>query len=202
MIILPGSTPAATMIRAVAMLAAPEPIWAMRAFIYFLAYDLEGVDQPRQGHGGRSLLVIVPDRNLGFFAQGIQDVETLGLGKILQVNSPKAGRDQLDGFDDLIGVFGVQADGPGIHSAQIFEQDGFPLHDRDGRLRTDIPQSQNPGSVGNHGHHVAFVGMLEDLLRVGLDVPAGCGHARGIPDGKIVEIAHRSISSAEAIFPL
>ena len=69
----------------------PRRSCVSRTLSIFLPDDLQGVDEPGHGHGRGALLVIVPDGDLGFLAQRVQDVEALGLGDILQVDAAEAG---------------------------------------------------------------------------------------------------------------
>ncbi len=162
----------------------------------FLAHDLQRVEQAGQHHRGCALLVVVPDRyvHLRIAAQEVQHAEAFGLGDVLQVDAAEGGLDQLDGLDDRVGVLGVQADGHGIHPAQVLEDQRLALHDRQPGLGTDVAQAQHPRAVGDHCHRVALVGVLEHLFGMSLDVAAGCGDSGRVPDGKIADVAHSALS--------
>jgi len=83
MMILSGLAPKAIISRATERLADPGPDQGYLHESDLLAHDLEGVDQPGQGDGRGSLLVIVPDRDAALPPEAIKDGETLGLGRYL-----------------------------------------------------------------------------------------------------------------------
>ena len=61
------------------------------------------------------------------------------------------------------GIVGIDADGEGIHAAELLEQYGFALHHRQTGLGADVTQAQHGGAVGDNGHHVALEGVLINL---------------------------------------
>ena len=81
---------------------------------------------------------------------------------------------------------GVDADGEGIHAAELLEQHGLALHDRQTGFRADIAQTQHGGAVGDNGYHVALEGVLIYIVRVFLDLAAGLGHTGGVGGGQVV----------------
>jgi hypothetical protein len=51
----------------------------------------------------------------------------------------------------------------------------------------DIAEPQHTGAIGHNGHKIAFVRMGKDLLGMLRNVTTRGGHARGVPEGKIVQ---------------
>ncbi len=161
-----------------------------------LAHDPESVDEAGQRDGRRSLLIIVPDGDLAFIPQGIQDSEALGLGDVLQVYATERRLEHLDRLDELIGVLGIQHDRDGIHTAQVLVQQGFALHDRQAGLGANVAQPQHPRPIADDGHGVPLAGVL--VYQVGFldDGPTGRSHPRRVPDGEIVNRSHRTPESS------
>ncbi len=137
-----GSAPQPKISREQATLDAPEPIKAMLDVAHLLTDHFQGIDQRCQSDRRRALLVIVPDRDLGFFAQSIQDTEAFRLGDILQVHPAQAGLQHQHRVDDHIRVLGIQHDRDAIYSAQVFIQQRLALHHRQTGFGTDVAQPQ------------------------------------------------------------
>jgi hypothetical protein len=54
-------------------------------------------------------------------------------------------------------------------------------------MRPDVPEAEDPGPVGDHTDVVPLACLLEGLLYILLDIPAGLGDPRGVPDGEVLE---------------
>jgi len=193
--------PSAKSILAIATLAAPLPIIVNFTFSFFLAYQLQGIDQAGQSDSGRALLVIVPDGDFHFLAQGIQDTEALGVGKVFQVDAAKRRLQVFYGLDYLVFVFSTEADGDGIDTAQVFEQECFTFHDGKASLGTDITQPEDPGAIRNYGYGIPLVGIVVSFFLVGLYCLARGRYTRCIPDSEIVKVADFAFGKV-CIFPL
>ncbi len=157
------------------------------------AHDLEGVQQAGQGDAGRALLIVVPDRDLALLAQRVEYAEALGLGDVLEVDAAQAGLRQLDELDELVGVFGVDHEGKAVDAAQVAVEQALALHDRQAGLGADVAHAQHARAVGDHRDGVPLVGVLVGLLGVGLDLEAGLGDARRVPDGEVLKVAHAAL---------
>ena len=157
------------------------------------AHDLEGVDQAGQGDAGGALLVVVPDRDLALGAQRVEDAEALGLGDVFEVHAAEAGLHQLDELDELVGVFGVDHQRKAVDAAQVPVEQRLALHDRQAGLGADVAHAQHAGAVGDDRDRVPLVGVLVGLLGVGLDLEAGLGDARRVPDGEVLKVAHAAL---------
>ena len=132
------------------------------------------------------MLGIVEHRNVQLFFQRLLDLKALGALDILQIDAAEGRRNGLAGCDHFFGTVGVDADGEGIHPAELLEQHSLALHDRQAGLRADVAQAQHGSTVGDNGHHVAFEGVLVHVLRVCLDLAAGLGHAGGVSGGQVI----------------
>src|SRR5438132_10296411 len=129
----------------------------------------------------------MPHRDIAFLPQAVEDAETLWLGDVLQVHAAERRRDELDRLDDLLRVLRGERDREGVDPAQILEQEGLALHDREAGLWADVPEAEDPRAVGDDGNLVPFVRQAPDQLRVRLDVEARLSHAGRVPDCEIVE---------------
>ena len=154
--------------------------------LHLLAHHTQSVDEGSSDHDSSAVLVIVEHRDVQLPLQGLLDLEALGALDILQIDAAKGGRNGLAGSNDAGSVVGVDADGEGIHAAELLEQHGLALHDRQTGFRADIAQTQHGGAVGDNGYHVALEGVLIYIVGVFLDLAAGLGHTGGVGGGQVV----------------
>ena len=154
--------------------------------LHLLAHHTQGVDEGSSDHDGGAVLVIVEHGDVQLPLQGLLDLEALGALDILQIDAAKGGRNGLAGSNDAGSVVGVDADGEGIHAAELLEQHRLALHDRQTGLRADIAQTQHGSAVGDNSHHVALEGVLICIVGVFLDLAAGLGHTGGVGGGQVV----------------
>ena len=99
----------------------------------------------------------------------------------------------MHGLYYFLRVLGLEADGEGVHAAQVLEDQPLAFHHGQAGLRADVAQAQHAGAVRNHRHHVALVGVLVNLLRVRLYVLADSRNTWGVPDGEIVYVADTAL---------
>ena len=154
--------------------------------LHLLAHHTQGVDEGSGDNDSGAVLVIVEHRDVQLPLQGFLDFKALGALDVLQIDAAKGGRNGLAGSNDAGSVVGVDADGEGIHAAELLEQHGLALHDRQTGFRADIAQTQHGGAVGDNGYHVALEGVLIYIVRVFLDLAAGLGHTGGVGGGQVV----------------
>ena len=74
------------------------------------------------------MLVVVHDGNVELFAQPLLDVKAVGGRNILKVDAAKRGRQNLDGLNKLVGVFGVELEVKYVDVGKDFEKDALALH--------------------------------------------------------------------------
>ena len=115
---------------------------------------------------GRAMLVVVEDGDVQLTLQRLLDLKALGAFDVLKVDAAEGGGDGLAGRDDAGCIVGVDADGEGIHAAELLEEHSLALHDRQTGLGADVAQSQHSRAIGDDGHHVALEGVLVDVLGV------------------------------------
>ncbi len=102
------------------------------------------------------MLVVVEDRNVQFFLQAALDFKAARSRDVLEVDSPEARLHGFDDFHDLVDVLGAQAQRERVDSGEGLEQHRLAFHDRHGRRRPDVAETEDCGSVGYHGHGVVF----------------------------------------------
>ena len=158
--------------------------------LHLFVHHPQSVDESGGDHDGGAVLVVVKDRDVQLLFQSLLDLKALGALDVLQVDAAKGGGDGPAGRDDAGSVGGVDADGEGVHPAELLEQHRFALHHRQSRLGADVAQAQHRRAVGDDGHHVALEGVAVDVAGLGRDLAAGLGHAGGVGGGQVVPAAH------------
>ena len=154
--------------------------------LHLLAHHTQGVDEGSGDYDGGAMLVIVEHGDVQLPLQGLLDLEAFRALDILQIDAAEGGGDGLARRNDAGGVVGVDADGEGVHPAELLEQHGLALHDGQPGFGADVAQTQHGGAVGHDGHHVALEGVLVHVVGVFLDLPAGLGHAGSVRGGQVV----------------
>ena len=90
----------------------------------------EGIQQSGARNDGRTVLVVVHDRNIQFLFQALFYLETFGCLDVFQVDTSESRCDGFYGFDELVRVFFVDFDVEYIDTGINLEQQSFTLHDR------------------------------------------------------------------------
>jgi len=114
----------------------------------------------------RSVLVVVHDRMSRRSIQASLDFETARGGDVLEIDPAEDGRDSDDRLDDLVHVFGVQADRKGIDVRELLEEHRFALHHRQRAQRSDVAQPEHGRPVADDRDGVALDRELKRLGRV------------------------------------
>ena len=140
-----------------------------------LPRHLQRIQQGRQNHYCRAVLVIVKNRNVQFVAQPRLNLKASGRGNILKVDAPVRRGNRLDDRDNLFRILSVEDDRPRIHPTEMLEQHSLPLHDGQCRFRTNIPEAEDGRPIRNHRHRVGF---HREQARLGGLVMNGRAHAR------------------------
>ena len=154
--------------------------------LHLLAHHPQCIDEGGGHHDGGAVLVVVENGDVQLSLQGLLNLEALRALDVLQIDAAEGGGDGLARRNDAGGVVGVDADGEGVHPAELLEEHGLALHDGQPGFGADVAQTQHGGAVGHDGHHVALEGVLVHVVGVFLDLPAGLGHAGGVRGGQVV----------------
>ena len=121
------------------------------------------------------------------------DLEAARGGDVLEVDAAEAGRDHLDGADDLVGVLGGQADRPGVDVGEPLEQRGLALHHRQRGAGADVAEAQHGRSVGDDRDRVALDRQSPHVLGVLVDRHRDAADARGVGHREVVAGAQRHL---------
>ncbi|MDQ0689558.1 hypothetical protein QF047_000518 [Arthrobacter sp. W4I7] len=122
-------------------------------------------------------------------AEPVLDFEAARGGDVLEVHTAVNRGEGLDDFDDLFGVLGIQADRPGVHVGELFEQGSLALHHGKCCSGADVAQAQHGRTVGDDGDGVALDGQVAGRRGVLGDGEADAGDAGSVGAGKIVAVA-------------
>ena len=153
---------------------------------HLLAHHPQGVDEGGGHDDGRAVLVIVEDGDVQLTLQGLFDLKALGALDVFEVDAAEGGGDGLAGRDDAGRVVGVDADGEGIHAAELLEEHSLSLHDRQTGLWADVPQPQHSRAIGDDRHHIALEGVLVHVVGILFDLAAGFSDTGGVGGGQVV----------------
>ena len=161
-----------------------------RAVLRLLVDELEAVGETGKGHHRRAVLVIVEDRDVETFLQRVLDGEARRCGDVLEVDATEGRGDSLDGLDDLVGFFRVEADRETIDAGELLEQQRLALHHRHGGFGTDIAEAEHGGAVADDGNRVLLDRVLVGFRHVVMDGHTHAGDPRGVRHGEIVAVGH------------
>ena len=148
--------------------------------LFFLAYDLERVGKPRQRDDGGAVLVVVEDGDVALFLELAFDLKAAGGGNVLQIDAAERPGDVVHRLHKLVHVLRLDAEGEGVHAAEVLEQDALALHDRHAGFGTDIAEPQHRRPVGDDGAEVVAARQLIALVDVLLNFQARLRHAGGV----------------------
>ena len=126
-------------------------------------------------------------------AEPVEDLEALRLGDVLQVDATEAGEKRFHRFDDLVGIVGAEADRHGVDAAEVLEEHRLALHHRQAGEGSDVAEAEDAAAVGDDRDAVALAGLLVDRVGVLGDCPARLCDAGRVPDGEVLETAHRAL---------
>ena len=173
--------------------AAPTPVTHDPDLLDPLADDPERVQQGGEDDDRGAVLVVVEDGDVELRAKTLLDLEAARGRDVLQVDAAEAGRDRLDGGDDLVRVLRVEADRPGVDAAELLEEQGLALHHRHRRLRPDVAEPEDGGAVGHDRDGVLLDRQVPGRVAVLLDREADAGDARGVGHREVVARLHRDL---------
>src|SRR5699024_1317693 len=94
------------------------------------ANNFQGVVKSCLRDDGGTVLIIVEDWNVEFFAKTCFDFKATWRGYIFKVNAAVGGCDRFDDTDDFFGISCVQSDWPRVDVGELLEEDGLAFHDR------------------------------------------------------------------------
>ena len=106
------------------------------------------------------MLIVVEDGDVELLAEPCLDREAAGRGDVLEVDPAESRRDRLADRDDLVRVFRVETDRPGVDATELLEEHCLSLHDRHRRLGADVAEAEHRRPVRDHGDRVLLDGEI------------------------------------------
>ncbi|MNH09722.1 hypothetical protein D3C79_691830 [compost metagenome] len=124
-------------------------------------------------------------RDLHALTQLLLNIEALGRFDIFQVNTAEGRFQRGDHVNQLVRIEFIDFDIEHVNTGKLLKQNPFTFHDRLTGQRTDIPQPQHRGAVGDHRHQVTLGGIFISGQRIGGNFQTGGSHTRRIGQGQI-----------------
>jgi len=131
-------------------------------------------------------LVVVEDGNVQRLLEPLLDDEASRGRDVLEVDAAEDRRDALNRLHDLVDILGVEADREGVDAAELLEEHGFALHDRQGALRPQVAKPEDSAAVGHDSHAVALDGQAASAVGVLGDGSTDARHARRVGHREVV----------------
>ena len=150
---------------------------------------LECVHETGERDDGRSVLVIVEDRDITALLQLLLDLKAARRGDILEVYAAEASGKECNCVHDCIRVLRADAERNRVDIAEGLEQGTFSFHDRHAGLRADIAEAEDSRTVCDNGNCVPAARQLKALLRVLLDLKARSRDARRVGEAQCLGAA-------------
>ena len=122
------------------------------------------------------MLVIVKNRNIGFFFEFPLNFKAARRGDVFQIHAAERARQKRDAVDDFIDVFRAHAKRNGVYPAEFFKQDTFALHNGHTRFGADVAKAQNSSAVSHHGDCVPAARQLVGLGNILLNLQTWLGN--------------------------
>jgi len=124
-------------------------------------------------------------RDAHLLFQRLFNFEALRRFDILEVDAAESRFQQFDYVDKFVGIVGVDFDVEHIDVGEAFEQHALAFHDGFAGGSTYIAQAQYGRAVTDHGDEIALRRILEDIVRILVNVAARFGHAGRVGQGEI-----------------
>ena len=148
--------------------------------------DAQRVDEGGQCHNGRTVLVVVKDRDVEGGAKRVLDLEATRRGDVLQVDAAKRRCYPRDRVDDGLCVRRVEGEREGVDAGELLEEGTLSLHHRHRRLGPDVTKTEDGRAVGHDSHRVLLDRECIGALRSLVNRHAHARNARGVHHGQIV----------------
>ena len=145
-----------------------------------LANYLQSIDKTCQGNDCGTVLIIMEDRNVADFFEFAFNIEALWSFDVLEVYAAEGWLHHFNSFDDLVRIFGIQADWESIYACKGFEQNSLTFHNRHTCACTDVAQTQYSSTVGYNSNQIAFCGIFINFVIVLLNLQTWLSYTWGI----------------------
>ena len=146
------------------------------------AEQLGGAHQRRQHDDRRAVLVVVHHRAVQRLDDPSFDLEAARRGDVLEVDRAERRPQPHQGFDDLVGILGVQHDRDRVQAGELLEQRALALHHRQRRRRSDVTEAEDRAAVADDGHQPVRPGVAGGQGAIGGDRTTDLRDARRVGD--------------------
>ncbi len=136
------------------------------------------------------MLIVVHHRNVERLDQAVFDLEAARRANVFEVDAAEHRRDAHDRLNDLVDVFGVEADRKRVDVGELLEQHRLAFHHRQRAERPDVAETEHGGAVGDDRDRVALDGQLEGLARIRGDRHRNARDARRVDSRKVLAVFH------------
>jgi hypothetical protein len=136
------------------------------------------------------VLVVVEHGNLHAFAAFALDDEAVRRLDVFEVDAAEGRLERGDHLDQLVRIGLVQLDIEHIDAGKLLEQHRLAFHDRFGRERADIAETQHRGTVSHNPDQVAARGEARGIQRVLDDLFARERDTGGIRQREVALVDH------------
>ncbi len=140
---------------------------------------------------GRPVLVVVHHGAVQRLDEAAFELEAARRGDVLQVHGAEARPQPDEGLDDLVHVGGVEHQRDRVQAAELLEQRGLALHDRQRRPRPDVAEPQHRGPVADDRHQPVRPRVPAHEGRIRGDRAAHLRDARGVGDRQVAGVGQR-----------
>ncbi len=151
---------------------------------------MQRIDQAGSGNDGRSMLVVMENRNVHQFAQALLDDEAVGRLDIFQIDAAERRSEIAHRIDEGIDIGRIDLKIDGIDIGEALEQHSLAFHHRLGCERTQIAEPENGGAVRNDSDEIALGRIVIGAGGVFSDCLHRHGNARRIGERQIALRGH------------
>ena len=129
------------------------------------ACEIAGIDKAGSGNDRRAVLVVMKDRNVHPFLQGLLDDEAVGRSDIFQVDAAEARSEQRHCIDEFLRVLCIDFQVDRIDVGEALEQHRLAFHHRLRRQRPEVAEAEDGRAVGDDGDEIALGREIVGLAR-------------------------------------
>ena len=151
----------------------------------FLALQLKSIDHAGRSYDSGTVLVIVEDGHVTLFNQRTLNLEALRCFDVFEVDTTEGIGDTLNSFNKRLRAFGINLDVEDVNSGKALEQYALAFHNRLARQRAEITQTQDSGTVRNHGNQVTLGCVFVSVLGVLRDLADRFGNPGAVRQGEV-----------------
>src|SRR5690606_12723034 len=120
-----------------------------------LTDDRQAVDEGGGHADGRTVLVVVEDRNIHALTELALNVEAFRCLDVFKVDTAEGGFQTSDDVHQLVGIVLVDLNIEDVDASELLEQDSLAFHDGLGGQCADVAQTEHRRAVGDDADEIA-----------------------------------------------